>query len=465
MGGGVGDVVGSAAVAVVVALLGLLAITAYRMSRRDCVCVLTILLVAVLLVPQWMVVAGPLKSLGSPSTLVGAFAIGYAVRFRRRGRLATRPANPLTYVLAAYAATTVLSFAATGLRPLTDMEARGGVRSLVPTLIALGLALVVLRTLRTVEEIERLMWRLVVIGAVAAAIGIAEYSLPGFQYGDLFDVPGLVANNEAVGGERSGFDRIHGAAAHPIEYSVSLAAISPIALHFALHHRRSSMIDWLPFILIAASVPLAISRAGLLAMVVALIVYACALPPRLRFNTLVLFVVGAGVFAAVRPGVLGTLRSLMFVGTTDPSIAGRTEDYDRVLGLLRGFELMGRGIGTFQPVQYFFLDNQYLTTALEAGVLGLASLVAFAILAPMLANSARAGAPDAVFRSLAGALTGSLTALLFTAGTFDQNAFRQTLFLWFLLAGCAGALWSKSRVGTTAPAPHPDSVSSTRSGS
>src|SRR5688572_9281159 len=47
----------------------------------------------------------------------------------------------------------------------------------------------------------------------------------------------------------------------------------------------------------------------------------------------------------------------------------------RFPGLIAGFEAFGRGLGTFDPTLYFYLDNQYLGSLLEGGVLGVTTLI------------------------------------------------------------------------------------------
>jgi polysaccharide biosynthesis protein PslJ len=62
-----------------------------------------------------------------------------------------------------------------------------------------------------------------------------EFASNGFIYREAMRLPGLTINTEVINDARSGFDRVHGAASHPIEYAVALAALAPLALNFALH--------------------------------------------------------------------------------------------------------------------------------------------------------------------------------------------------------------------------------------
>ena len=109
-------------------------------------------------------------------------------------------------------------------------------------------------------------------------------------------------------------------------------------------------------------------------MVVALGVYVVHLSARARFSAAVLGLVGFGVFTAAMPGLVATLRYFIFAGSNDSSISARTEDYASIPNLIVGREVFGRGLGTWSPTLYFYLDNQYLLTYLEGGLVAVAVL-------------------------------------------------------------------------------------------
>jgi O-antigen ligase len=112
----------------------------------------------------------------------------------------------------------------------------------------------------------------------------------------------------------------------------------------------------------------------------------------------------------------------------------------------------GRGFGTFLPLSYFYLDNQYLMSMLNGGLLGLVILIALYVVAMSTARGARKRTEERVQRDLAQAVAASIAAFALTALTFDQFSFDQCGFTLFVLIGCAGALWTASRRRvTTAP--------------
>jgi hypothetical protein len=150
-----------------------------------------------------------------------------------------------------------------------------------------------------------------------------------------------------------------------------------------------------------------------------------------------------GISSAYSTGsgiALAALGSLFLRVGVDPSIQGRTDDYSYVGELVTEDPWLGRGFGTFRPDVYIYLDNQWLLTLLEGGVLGLLALAAVLLGAPVLARGAYHRAPDAAGRSLAQALAGATLALAASAVTFDLLSFPQVALLSFVLFGLAAGL-------------------------
>ena len=153
-----------------------------------------------------------------------------------------------------------------------------------------------------------------------------------------------------------------------------------------------------------------VARSGIVALAVGLGVYAVHLSNRARLNLIALGLIGVGVYQAAIPGLLGTLRSLLLVGEEDPSIAGRTEDYAKIPGFTAGFEVFGRGLGTFQPLEYFYLDNQYLASLLNGGVLGLFTLILVYVVGFCVARGVRHRSGEPNMRGLGQALAAGIAA-------------------------------------------------------
>jgi O-antigen ligase len=416
------------------------------LSRRDVVAVLTLMLALLFLVPQNLVLAGPLRSVGNPSVLLGLGCFVLWAAGRLNGTLRAEPLHPVRWTVFAFVVTAMTSFAAAMSRFLTPAESQAATRNLFQLLAMVGIAMFAVDGLRTATEVTTLLRRLVVLGAIQGSIGILEFTT-SFSYQVFQGFPGLTPNGEAANDTRAGFTRVAAAATHSIEFSVALAAMAPIALHFAMQprsqgHRGKARIC---LALILGALPLTIARSGIVAAAVGMFVYWLILPSRRRLNLALLGVLGLAFFRVAVPGVLGTLSGFFLAGENDSSIAARTADYDLIGGLMSGHWVFGRGFGTFDPIVYFFLDNEYLMSLLNEGLVGLGSFIALFAVGAGVARGARRRLPPGPTRDLCQALCGSILALAVAAGTFDEMTFRQCSFLLFLLLGCAGALWTVAR--------------------
>lgn len=435
---------GGAAVAALLILGTIVALLA--ISARDGCSVLTLLVVLLLLVPQDYVLVGPLKSVGNPSVLVALAALAIWAASRVLSLSEAVPLHPVRWVLLAFTIAALTSYAAGMVRDLTASEQASADRVVFPLLGLLGVALLAVDELGTRDRVTTLLQRTVVVGAVAAMVGILEFAFSGFDFREAMRLPGLTANVDLVSDTRSGFERISAGASHPIEFSVVTAALVPLALHFSLHAEPARRWRFtVALVALLVSVPLSVSRAGFLTLAVGFAVYAVALSHRGRINAIVLGVIGLALYRAAVPGLLGTVRSLFFNSGSDPSIEGRTEDYQAIPGLMQGHWWFGRGLGTFVPDVYFFLDNQYLASLLQGGVIGLLALVALVVVGMGVARGVRHRSSDPALRSEGQALVATIAAFAAAAITYDALSFRQSAFLLFLVIGCAGAHWSLVR--------------------
>jgi O-antigen ligase len=415
------------------------------LSARDGCAVLTLLVVLLLLVPQDYVLVGPLRSVGNPAILVALAALGIWASSRALSLIDVVELHPVRWVLLAFTVAAMASYAAGMLRDLTKAEQASMGRVVFQHLALLGAALLAVDALGSRDRITSLLQRLVLIGGFAACIGILEFAFSGFDFRELMLLPGLTTNVDLVSDTRSGFDRIAAGASHPIEFSVVTAALVPLALHFVLHAKTGRWRYSLALVAMLVAIPMSVSRSGVLTLAVGLSVYAAALSHRGRFNALVLGIIGLGVFRAMVPGLLGTVRSLFRDVGTDPSIAGRTEDYQAIPALMEGHWWLGRGLGTFLPDVYFFLDNQYLAALLQGGMVGLIAFIALHVVGLGAARGTRRRSTDPALRSEGQALAATIASLAAAALFFDALSHRQSAFLLFLVIGCAGAHWSLVR--------------------
>jgi hypothetical protein len=350
--------------------------------------------------------------------------------------------HPMRAVLIAYTAMVLLSYAVAMSRPVSELERTGALRALIISLATVGIALLVADGIRDQQRLDALLRRAVVGVAFVALLGIAQ-SLTGRLL--LPQIPGLVWNAEVGGvGMRSIFNRPSSTTMHPIELSVITASLLPLGIHYALYseaiHQRRNMAT--ATVLIAIAMPLAISRSGIVSVVVALAVLVGGWSWRRRLNALVVAAAAIPVLWAVVPGLVGTLIALFGGAAYDPSIQGRIERGPMVMAQIRQRPWLGLGSGTWSVEEYFLLDNQVWATMLEAGLFGLAVIAAL-VLAGIVAGVITARTPhvDRAPAHLGQALAATIAGLSVSALTFDAFFYRILTGLLFLCLGAVGALW------------------------
>lgn len=415
--------------------------------RYDVTSLLTVWLVLLLGISALQVVPG-IGAIGSPAMLLALltpflWAAGWVLP--ESGLRTDR--HPLRAVLLLYLGTMLLSYAVAMSRPVTVLETTGALRALLITVALVGIALLVADGVADQERLNVLLRRLVVGGSFIGLIGILQF-LTGMSL--LLEVPGLAWNHEVAGvGARSIFNRPASTTMHPIEFSVVTASLVPLGVHFSLYgdttRQRRNMAT--ATTIIAASVPVAVSRSGILSLVVGLSVLALGWGWRRRFNGLVIGAMAVPLVWAVVPGLVGTFVSL-FAGTAyDPSIQARIERGPLVMAQVRQRPWLGLGNGTFSVEEYFLLDNQVWVTLLETGLIGLA-VVALLILAGIAAGIITARMPDVdpSTAHLSNAVAASIAALSISVVTFDAFFYRILTGMLFLLIGATGAMWRMHRV-------------------
>lgn len=416
--------------------------------------------VVALVVPASLVVSGPLRSNGWPARLLvfwiaGMVVLGWIAR-RRRGpdasaRPGTAPVEAATWVLILGLCT---SLSAAAMRDLNDLESAGALRFGL-ALIPLAILTIGVSTLSDSRQCDLLLAGLLLGAGLGAVIALAQFFVP-FSWDQVLQIPPLRTDSDSGTGSRGGFVRIRGAADHPIEMGVICGAAVPLGLHFARFapsRRTRHAAAWLTALLLL-SIPMSVSRSGVLVLLVAVGVYAVALNGRQRLTALVLAVAGMAVFRAVIPGLLGTVVSIFTGASNDDSITGRTEDYAVVNELWTRQPLLGHGLGTFRPEEHFFLDNQYLMAVVEGGITLLAATILFFVLAAASARGAVRRATDAAEASRGQAVTAALLGIGGSGLFFDLFSFAQITVMTFVLAGVAGGIWHHGvRHGRRLPTP------------
>ena len=354
--------------------------------------------------------------------------------------------QPIRWLVLGYLIIQVVGYAVGHDRGLPSIEANSADRWMISTCAMAGLVLCFADGLRTRPQLHLLLTILLGLASFAAMVGILQFFV-GFDLQPHIRIPGLrpITSLFEIGarGTDGSIPRVAGLTSHFIEYGVVLAALTPIAIHFALYARNplQRFARWGAVAALASAIPLSVSRSGVLALGVGMLTLAVVWSWRLRYSALVISIVSLALFRAVTPGVLGTIRSLFSNLDNDPSVEGRTEDYDIVMPMIYDRLWLGRGAGTFMPERYVLLDNQFLNSLASGGLLGLIGILGLFVGGIGLARSIRRRAAADQDRHLAQALSAALAACLVTSFTFDSLSFAQFSSLLWILLGMVGALW------------------------
>lgn len=259
---------------------------------------------------------------------------------------------------------------------------------------------------------------------------------------------------------KAGTVRAFGPAQHPIALAVFLTMLIPITVYLAKHAdwpRRPAPRElfWLGCtVLIALGMLAAVSRTSFVSLAVMLVILVL-LRPGILPKLVVYGALGIGAAFLVSARNMISLVSQL----TDPQAliasqeqspgwtgSGRLADLGPSLAAAASHPLVGTGLGsrvTIGPTaNALILDDQYLTSLLESGAIGVLGiaimmLIPFGRLAVFGARSPRPGEAEDVpqRRDLAVALAISIIGYAVALFFFDGFSFIQTLLTFLLLLG------------------------------
>jgi O-antigen ligase len=359
--------------------------------------------------------------------------------------------NPVRSALCALWLVALVSYALMDRTLLSGAQLSSADRWLIQLAGVSGVILVAAEFLRSLEDIHRVLRALIWAGAFCGIVTALQYWLKRDITPYMRLLPGF-SLNQAVGAiaiaSRSGVNRVVGTASDPIELGVVGGMLLPLAVYMVMHDvDRSWVKRWFPLMCIAVTVPASVSRAAIVSAVLALTVLIIALPPARRVSMIAAIPVAvAGVFLTSHR-LLGTLKNYFLAGSSDNSIAHRTVNYSYVEQMVSQRPWFGQGAGTYIAGNFTniwfskILDNQYLDTAIELGIVGLVILVFFNVWPFLAALSARRRTTDDRLRDLCAALAGAALAAAVCSAFFDSLSFPMFVFVQALVAGLIGATW------------------------
>ncbi|MEU4424424.1 O-antigen ligase family protein [Actinoplanes sp. NPDC024001] len=413
--------------------------------RLDVAGVISLLIVLLYVLPATLIVPS-LTFAGRPALLLALALFAWWLMARLSPQLLMVGPQPLRWACGFYLVSLMLSYMAGLLRGLPSLEANGQNFNVLISVQFIGLVLMAADGIPNWARLRRVLQVFLWSAAFMAVIGLIQ-SLFEYDVAQHLVVPGLELKSDLADFQMRGANlfRVAGTATHYIEFSTVLAMAVPFGLHFSrFAQTRNTRIMFAALtLIIAAAVPIAISRTGVVALGVAmLIMFIAAWNWRMRYNMLVISIVVIAAMNVLRPGLLGTLKAMFLWVEADPSIEGRTKDYAYIEHWFSQRPWLGRGPGTLIPDLYnIILDNQWAYTLVTCGIIGVVALATLHVTCIVLAIIALRRAATDEDRHLCAALIATQFLAIVVGGTFDSLGFTTFAFTLAALTGLCGAVW------------------------
>jgi O-antigen ligase len=350
--------------------------------------------------------------------------------------------TPIHYAFVGFVLIAILSLvynAETTVR-LGEMEL--GVRKLALLISYLTLFVVVASGVRP-GEVRAFMTFMCGLAVVTALAVIWEYR---WEYNVFFGwthsilpvtIPAELGNSDSIG-RRS----IIGPTIHPLAPAMMMACAMPYAL-ISMYESRElrRKIIWGAAAGIMFAAALATQRKTSIVAPVAVLAILAAYRPRI-LRQLVPGLIGLFIIAhIVTPGALGGVGNQLLPQNMFgvASTVDRQSDYSAIEPDVINRPLLGRGYETYDQKKYRILDNQFLTTIIGTGIVGILSYVSIFLAIFLIAHRvARNGKEDRVGQALA--IAAATAAMLLGSGLLDILALPQLPYLVCFFAGFAAVL-------------------------
>lgn len=410
-----------------------------RPPGPDAATVLAVYLFLLLAIPSNRSVAA-LGGAGAPAALFALVALLWWCWYhvQRPTPSLARDSQPIRIALLVFVAAALASYAAGAARALPPAEVNALNLGLLRVAAFAGILLLATDGIPNRERLIKLLRWLCFLGGMFAALGLVQF-FTGQSFVEKLSIPGLAVSDFGALQDRGGFNRSIATARNPLEYAFVLAMVLPFALTLALYDRGSRLLlRWFPVGTITVAALLSVSRSAIIGVLVAVVILLPSWSPAVRRRAGLTAVALVGVVWVMVPGMVGTIKGLF--GGQDPSLKSRTDSYDVVSSFVEMNPLLGRGFGTFLP-EYRILDNQYLVTLIDMGILGLIALCAVPAVGFVVVIRARRHYAEPLLANLGPALAASLAAGAVLTGFFDALSFPQAAGMLFFVAGLCGAYW------------------------
>jgi O-antigen ligase len=412
------------------------------LGGSDAVTLLSCYVFLLMIVPSSLVV-GSFGAAGAPSALfAGALLCWYLVLRQNSAFQLDRGKQPMRLAAILFGCSIVATYVSANRSAMSLLQQNAADRGLIVVAGWVAVLLLAADGIRTADRLRTLLRRIVAGATAISVMGMVEF-VTGSDLNKYVVIPGLTVHAQFTDlMNRDGLSRVTATTAQPLEYSAVLAMSLPLAIHQARNAPRALRLRrWLQVALIAVAMPMSVSRSAIFGLAVIAIVLLPTWPKRDRRRAYLALLASPLLVWLFAPGLLGDFGGLFSQIGTDSSSTSRTGAYSASVPFIAHHPWFGQGFQTFFPQTYFFVDNQYLTSLIETGVVGALALLTLFVTGWLTARSARLAAVDAQTRDLAQCLAASVAAAAVSFGTFDGLEFSIAPGLCFLLLGCVGAAW------------------------
>jgi hypothetical protein len=417
-------------------------VTRRRHTAVDATFLISVTIVLITLIPYNLILPG-MTDLGRPGLVVGLVLFCWWVLVRFTSYLAVIGPQPMRWAVLVFFVSLLLSYAVGYLRSLTSIEANGADRMILFFAILSGIILIAADGLPNWLRLRVVLRVLVVCGAIMAVIALVEFAT-GFSIASHITIPGLSPKGFSAGFEvRGNGIRVASTTSHYIELAATLGLILPVAIHFAMfgQTRRGRLLGLVGCIVITAGNLTTISRTGVFALALMVVVLFPVWGWRMRYNTAGMALVLLTCLTVIKPGFVVTLSRLFDSPSDNPAFTVRQARYPLVWHYFAERPWLGRGTGTYIWPQYQILDNQWLATLISNGAIGVATLLGLHLTALVLGVLAMRRSSTIADKHLCAALVSTQLIAIGVAGTFDSLSFSTYAVIMALTIGLCGAVW------------------------
>ena len=428
------------------------------------------LLALVLLTVMW-IPAGRYSVLGVPPALPWRLValgllLGLFLSLALDRRVGWRPTPFLRPVLLV-AAVGLLSVLVNVRRLALLGRVDDGALAVVQTALLLSL-FVTVRQLMTSARLVDWAARVLVLAGGVVGLGAGVERATGFNaFISLQAFLPLQLLSEAPTVSRYGTARALGSSNHPIALSVVMVVLVPLAVFLARRSPWPSRQGLRQALYLGAAFAMVtgafLTGSRTFVVVIAVMALVLLLVDVLRFTRVVLAAVPLALLAAVL--IPGAVRGVLDSFSSPSSLidsqyaaaggrgSGRLADVAPSLAQAQQHPLLGTGVGSRlisgPDANAFILDNQYLSTLLESGFLGLLAVLVMLVLpAVAMVRAVRDPWLSPGERDLVLALGCAFTGYAVAVALFDAFAFQQTLMVFCVLLAMASHLVTVSRERT-----------------